>query len=144
MYDQSHNKVFCILYIEGILPKGPYLPCLRMADRALLAGYPRHVEDTDSLVTPTFAIDNTWVERILRWKAVVYKCRSKLVTLFLQWQEYRQIAVERMKVIYVCHQWINWVDYIKILIRRLLSLNIGDAKVLITNYLCLTQEIRKS
>ena len=27
--------------IEGILPKGPYPPCLRMADRALLAGYPR-------------------------------------------------------------------------------------------------------
>ena len=28
-------------YFEGILPKGPYPPCLRMADRALLAGYPR-------------------------------------------------------------------------------------------------------
>ena len=28
--------------IDGILPKGPYPPCLRMADRALLAGYPRH------------------------------------------------------------------------------------------------------
>ena len=30
------------LQIEGILPKGPYPPCLRMADRALLAGYPRN------------------------------------------------------------------------------------------------------
>ena len=30
-------------YIQGILPKGPYPPCLRMADRALLAGYPRHL-----------------------------------------------------------------------------------------------------
>ena len=30
-------------YIEGILPKGPYPPCLRMADRALLAGYPRYM-----------------------------------------------------------------------------------------------------
>ena len=30
-------------YIDGILPKGPYPPCLRMADRALLAGYPRYV-----------------------------------------------------------------------------------------------------
>ena len=29
--------------IEGILPKGPYPPCLRMAGRALLAGYHRHV-----------------------------------------------------------------------------------------------------
>ena len=26
--------------IDGILPKGPYPPCLSMADRALLAGYP--------------------------------------------------------------------------------------------------------
>ena len=30
-------------HIEDILPKGPYLPCLRMADSALLAGYPRYV-----------------------------------------------------------------------------------------------------
>ena len=30
-------------YIEGILPKGPYPPWLRMADRALLAGYPRYM-----------------------------------------------------------------------------------------------------
>ena len=29
--------------IDGILPKGPYPPCLRMANRALLAGYPRYV-----------------------------------------------------------------------------------------------------
>ena len=29
-------------YIDGILPKGPYPPCLRVADRALLAGYPRY------------------------------------------------------------------------------------------------------
>ena len=31
------------LHIDGILPKGPYPPCLRMADCALLAGYPRYV-----------------------------------------------------------------------------------------------------
>ena len=29
-------------YIDGILSKGPYPPCLRLAGRALLAGYPRH------------------------------------------------------------------------------------------------------
>ena len=29
--------------IEGILPKGPYLPCVSMAGRALLAGYHRYV-----------------------------------------------------------------------------------------------------
>ena len=37
------------LSIEGILPKGPYPPCLRMADRALLAGYPRNVIPVVSL-----------------------------------------------------------------------------------------------
>ena len=31
----KHLAVF-----DGILAKGPYPPCLRMADRALLAGYP--------------------------------------------------------------------------------------------------------
>ena len=29
-------------HIDGILPIGPYPPCLRMADRALFAGYPRY------------------------------------------------------------------------------------------------------
>ena len=29
------------VYLEGIQQKGPYPPCLHMADRALLAGYPR-------------------------------------------------------------------------------------------------------
>ena len=33
-----------ICFINGILPKRPYPPCLRMADRALLAGYPRHMD----------------------------------------------------------------------------------------------------
>ena len=31
------------LYVDGVLPKGPYPPCLRMADRTLLAGYHRCV-----------------------------------------------------------------------------------------------------
>ena len=40
-YDRwcSHKLHMCIRDIEGILPKGPYLPCLSMAGRALLAGY---------------------------------------------------------------------------------------------------------
>ena len=43
----SSNKTFnsnqIMGYIEGILPKGPYLPCVSMAGRALLAGYHRYV-----------------------------------------------------------------------------------------------------
>ena len=38
-----------ILSIEGILPKGPYLPCASMAGRALLAGYPCYEETSTSL-----------------------------------------------------------------------------------------------
>ena len=30
------------IHIEGILPKGPYLPCVSMAGRSLLAGYHRY------------------------------------------------------------------------------------------------------
>ena len=32
-----------IIYIEGILQKGSYLPCVSMAGRALLTGYHRHI-----------------------------------------------------------------------------------------------------
>ena len=39
----------CRTQLDGILPKGPYPPCLRMADRALLAGYLRTV---NSLMLP--------------------------------------------------------------------------------------------
>ena len=31
-------------HIEGILPKGPYLPCVSMVGRAILARYPRHIQ----------------------------------------------------------------------------------------------------
>ena len=36
-----------VTIIDGILPKEPYPPCLRMAGRALLAGYTHHVGLTD-------------------------------------------------------------------------------------------------
>ena len=32
-----------LAHIDGILSKVPYPPCLRMSDRALLAGYPRYM-----------------------------------------------------------------------------------------------------
>ena len=37
--------------IDGILPKGRYPPCLSMADRALLAGYPRYARFPNSVIT---------------------------------------------------------------------------------------------
>ena len=36
--------------LEGILPKGPYLPCVSMAGRALLAGYPRAMGCLESIL----------------------------------------------------------------------------------------------
>ena len=39
--DHSNNQDRA-LYIEGILPKGPYRPCVSMAGGALLAGYPQY------------------------------------------------------------------------------------------------------
>ena len=38
------KEVICQTLIDGILPKGPYPPCLPMADRALSAVYPRFME----------------------------------------------------------------------------------------------------
>ena len=35
---------FSVTFIDGILPKGPCPPCLRMAHRALLAWYPRYMK----------------------------------------------------------------------------------------------------
>ena len=39
----SSHKLFLDnqVIFDGILPKGPYLPCVSMTGRALLAGYPR-------------------------------------------------------------------------------------------------------
>ena len=37
----SQKILVCCPYFEGILRKGPYLPCVSMAGRAILAGYPR-------------------------------------------------------------------------------------------------------
>ena len=40
-------------HAEGILPKGPYLPCVSMAGRALLAGYLSDLNLTTDIPYPT-------------------------------------------------------------------------------------------
>ena len=47
---------FLIQYIEGILPKGPYMPCVSMAGGALLAGYPRYI----------------WYIRMISWRGNIF------------------------------------------------------------------------
>ena len=56
-------------YIEGILPKGPYLPCVSIAGRSLLAGYHRYAVSAFeglklSLFFPTSALNNVWLTKI--------------------------------------------------------------------------------
>ena len=46
-YAKLHTGRVLHANIDGILPKAPYPPCLRMADRALLAGYPRYTNKHD-------------------------------------------------------------------------------------------------
>ena len=46
--------VITVPLLDGILPKGPYPSCLRMADRALLTGYPR------TQVNDAFNITERW------------------------------------------------------------------------------------
>ena len=63
-------------YIDGILPKGPYPPCLRMADRALLAGYHRYAVEWRYMV-----LYNMIFHAALHWLTPgTYKCYKFLVT----------------------------------------------------------------
>ena len=39
---RKHTELITWLHIEGILPKWPHLPCVSMAGKALLTGYPRY------------------------------------------------------------------------------------------------------
>ena len=53
------------LYIEGILPKGSYLPCVSMAGRALLAGYHRYMDiyflDIPGSCVTVVQFNNLWI-----------------------------------------------------------------------------------
>ena len=51
-------------HVEGILPKGPYLPCVSMADRALMAGYRR----CDHAHTPPTHIRMKPMHNLIRYR----------------------------------------------------------------------------
>ena len=63
-YDLSREciPIFCIVisllypYYEDILPKGPYLPCVSIAGRALLAGYHRLQSETGRWLSKLFLV----------------------------------------------------------------------------------------
>ena len=58
--------------IDGILPKGPYLPCLRMADRALLAGYPWNVVEVMHAIDVKYIKRNVYTDHTLLCVTVVW------------------------------------------------------------------------
>ena len=53
---------------EGIQPKGPYLPCVSMAGRALLAGYSRNMNNESRLLL-------TWLMETCRRERLPYSHR---------------------------------------------------------------------
>ena len=72
LYSRPHAACRHGLQIDGILPKGPYPPCLRMADRALLAGYPRNM--------PSRIPIGSWVERSnAAWSALLRCTQSRRI-----------------------------------------------------------------
>ena len=69
-------------YIEGILPKGPYPPCLRMADRALLAGYPRYMHYSAWMSQWCQAVSHylnqCWLKSWMHWCITWVQCVNSL------------------------------------------------------------------
>ena len=59
--------------MEGILPKGPYPPCLRMVDRALLAGYPRNVLTLSLPLYRAARMPHVWRWRAPRWQPWMWR-----------------------------------------------------------------------
>ena len=60
--------------IEGILPKEPYLPCVSMAGRAILAGYHRDMADTnygnsamEEIINSNFTHDDIDSQQMACW-----------------------------------------------------------------------------
>ena len=81
------------LYIEGILPKGPYPPCWHMADRALLAGYPPHVEYLIVQLSAVLMRPNiTWyfIQSCIDWSSIwikIYVRASYGVSFMRIWEK---------------------------------------------------------
>ena len=61
----SHRRLVILTKFEGILSKGPYLPCVCMAGRALLAGYPRN--DVSSLGVVIRVSPGSWLVFDILW-----------------------------------------------------------------------------
>ena len=107
---------------DGMLPKGPYPPCLRMANRALLAGYPEllmmwHTWVLEHLqaqwwpsLGPVYGTD-TWRFNKTTWSRVLWNifhdgCSLNIIMIIII-----IIIIKRYNNILQCYQWCqSWHD----------------------------------
>ena len=78
--DMDLLEIMEIPHVEGILPKGPYLPCVSMAGRALLAGYPRCMCD-EACVTKALCIWKLWYTCIKKQDPFIWLCVNPLIPM---------------------------------------------------------------
>ena len=98
------DDMWLILQIEGILPKGPYLPCVSMAGRALLAGYHRNMCNNSSYWKYTHVPDNlSYIVSILYHHLLIVICLLVHITKCIYSAKYKSNAVIFEKFIIVSH-----------------------------------------
>ena len=68
------KRVLWCRHIEGILPEGPYLPCVSMAGRALLAVYPRIIGSHCSITN--YRADYLFVPSQWAWWETALLCNG--------------------------------------------------------------------
>ena len=85
------SSILASPHIDGILPKEPYPPCLGMADRALLAGYPRY-----HLYIHGISVDYNHVNSLYPCDAMqVHRSGSTLaLAMFFAWQNRCYLIIE--------------------------------------------------
>ena len=101
--NRSSIGLLCLaVYVEGILPKGPYLPCVSMvsmAGRALLAGYHRCFEP---LTGTTGIAIRLWSRQISR--ALTYNLEYD-ITASTKWSTFSrrhfEIHILELKLLYI-------------------------------------------
>ena len=106
-------------YIEGILPKGPYLPCVSMAGRALLAGYRRHMVRLSNTNSNTNS--NSWNQSLSTAKIQLAVNRQ---TLRREIHSFRYSSMYKYYKTMLCTTWIHHRKWIYHLQARINTLNL--------------------
>ena len=97
----DQNFVKMATYFDGILPKGPYPPCLRMANRALLAVYPRFL---------LLWVFHCYMECVFLVRGLIYIYQSRRSAIDNTWYLIFVITstdpfLQNLSVLYFIHSW---------------------------------------